>query len=471
MPSLRSPAHPRCVRAVLASSLLAMSLLCALCGSALAAPSNVYVTGYNLGGDVAQFKISSGGRLTANGSLPSGGSDAWYAAMTPDAKYLYVTNNASNSVAQYAVKDKGKLSALSPAKVTTGKASDPIGIAVSPNGQYVYVANSATSTVSVFAVTSGGKLKPDGSPVSSNISRPYGLALSPNGKSLYVANDSPGNVAEFNVAVNGLLTPKPTPTVAAGPGANYVVLTPDGRHAYVTNHDDPTVIQYSVGSGGELRLIGSPVSVASSGDQLYSATVSPNGRSLYVPNDTTLYEFNIASTGLLTPKSTPAVAVGPGAENLWLTANGKNAYMTEYNSDKGAASNVVLFYVHNGLINHTAVATKGVTGAAVVMIAPDQGPVASFTVQKAPAGSATRFDGSGSKDVDGQVAHYDWSFGDGKSASGRKPSHKYKKAGTYKVTLTVTDDAGCSTSLVFTGVTPYCNGTKAAKLTRKVKIS
>jgi hypothetical protein len=52
------------------------------------------------------------------------------------------------------------------------------------------------------------------------------------------------------------------------------------------------------------------------------------------------------------------------------------------------------------------------------------------------------FDGSTSSDSDGSIMSYSWNFGDSSSATGPRVSHTYTAAGTFLVTLTVTDDDG-----------------------------
>ena len=71
---------------------------------------------------------------------------------------------------------------------------------------------------------------------------------------------------------------------------------------------------------------------------------------------------------------------------------------------------------------------------------PNALPTAAFTSTVDDLTAA--FDASTSSDSDGTIATYEWDFGDGHTATGVTASHDYAAAGTYEVTLTVTDNRG-----------------------------
>jgi PKD repeat protein len=73
-------------------------------------------------------------------------------------------------------------------------------------------------------------------------------------------------------------------------------------------------------------------------------------------------------------------------------------------------------------------------------------PSFSVTSSTPTAATPTGFDGSASSDPEGTIASYQWSFGDGTSATGEQPAHTYAQPGLYQVKLTVTDDAGFTAS-------------------------
>jgi len=91
---------------------------------------------------------------------------------------------------------------------------------------------------------------------------------------------------------------------------------------------------------------------------------------------------------------------------------------------------------------------KGATGtdtASVIVTAPNEPPVANAGPdQTALVDETVSFDGSGSDDPDGTIVSYNWDFGDGATGIGVTTTHVYSTAGTYTVTLAVTDDKGAT---------------------------
>lgn len=106
----------------------------------------------------------------------------------------------------------------------------------------------------------------------------------------------------------------------------------------------------------------------------------------------------------------------------------------------------------NGSIDEVAVYKSALTPAEIAghysagsgAAAPNVAPNASFTAQ--PDDLRVTVDAANSSDPDGTIASYAWDFGDGGTDSGPTASHVYATAGTYTVTLTVTDDDGATAS-------------------------
>ncbi|WP_394251022.1 PKD domain-containing protein [Arthrobacter pityocampae] len=90
-------------------------------------------------------------------------------------------------------------------------------------------------------------------------------------------------------------------------------------------------------------------------------------------------------------------------------------------------------------------------------------PTAAFT--QTASGLTASFDASTSTDSDGTIASYGWDFGDGTTGTGVKASKTYATAGSYTVTLRVTDNAGESNSVSRT-VTVTAAGQPGAELAR-----
>ena len=123
---------------------------------------------------------------------------------------------------------------------------------------------------------------------------------------------------------------------------------------------------------------------------------------------------------------------GDGASST--TATGNHLYAS------AGTYNISLTVTDNDGANDSAFHSEDVSDG----IVNNNPPTASFSTPVC-IDLTCPFDGSGSSDSDGNITTYSWDFGDGNGASGSNPSdHTYASAGTYAVTLTVTDDHGAT---------------------------
>ena len=131
-----------------------------------------------------------------------------------------------------------------------------------------------------------------------------------------------------------------------------------------------------------------------------------------------------------------------GSEQIQHVWTGPNNFTSRYpepniqNCTMDMAGPYICTLTHNG---QTASDTTWV----VIYPKPD----ANFTATTACVGNATLFDASSSttNPPGYNIANYEWNFGDGTTGSGVTTSHTYAQAGTYTVTLNVSDaDGHCS---------------------------
>ncbi|MBC7895853.1 MAG: PKD domain-containing protein [Cytophagaceae bacterium] len=92
---------------------------------------------------------------------------------------------------------------------------------------------------------------------------------------------------------------------------------------------------------------------------------------------------------------------------------------------------------------------------------PNQPPVARISAPgTGTPGTSLTFSGTQSSDADGTIQSYEWAFGDGATGTGPTTAHVYAAAGTFNVTLRVTDNRGAShTAQHVVTVTPSNPGT------------
>lgn len=118
------------------------------------APDASATSSYEIGGD---------GVLTPlDPSVATGQTAACWTAVTPDGRFVYVTNAGSGSISGYAIDFDGRLARLDEDGRTgvTGDGSAPIDLVIADNGRYLYSLNSGTHTIGSFRVQRDGALTP-----------------------------------------------------------------------------------------------------------------------------------------------------------------------------------------------------------------------------------------------------------------------------------------------------------------------
>ncbi len=135
-----------------------------------------------------------------------------------------------------------------------------------------------------------------------------------------------------------------------------------------------------------------------------------------------------------------SVTLGDGLTVVRFTGISANDIQVIFNVGNNAAA--------GGRTITVATSVGSTSSSTVLTVSDNRIPQAKFTISPAQGAENTLFtvDATNSDDADGKVDRYAWDFGDGKTATGRTATHKYPTKGTYKITLTVTDNKGATAS-------------------------
>ena len=392
----------------------------------------------NNAGSVSVFDTATG--LVRGGPIGAGDAPT-PVAITPDGTRAFVgdVNRTEFSVIDTAT--RARLGMPFPAG-----GGNPNAIAIAPDGSRAYLHALGRLTVidtATNAVTSPLIELGPGVNASS-------FAVAPDGARAYVTDPNSGDVLVVDLAARAL-DGVPIPV---GKSPTAIAITPDGRRAYVA--------RAGMGSGAVSVIdlsnrvpVGSPIAV---GVNPAAIAISPDGARAYVANAGS-GSVSVIDTATNATVGAP-IPVGADPRGIAIAPDGARAFV----ANRGSASVSVI-----DTATSTPLGAIGVgAGPVGIAIVPDQGPVAAFSAGPAEAGSPTTFT-STSSDADGTVSHHAWDYGDGTAGTAR--AHTYTRPGAYTVTLTVTDDEGCSSQRIFTGQTASCNGGAQAVAQRSVVVA
>ena len=166
-----------------------------------------------------------------------------YLVISPNGKLAYITILASNSL------ENSKLFAISLSNqsiLKTLSISFPAQMAITPNGKYLYLTNPVIGSngyVSVIATSNNTiiKIVPIGSsPLYTSIDIPT-IAVTPDGNYIYVANTNSDNVSVISTKTNTVIN-----TINLGAENPYsLVVSPNGKFIYVVGDNEIQIIYIS----------------------------------------------------------------------------------------------------------------------------------------------------------------------------------------------------------------------------------
>lgn len=166
-----------------------------------------------LANKIDTFRVNADGTLQAGvfNSSPAPGS--FSATFAPDGKLIVSETGPAgatngSAISSYTVLANGTLSPVTQSLPTFGAAN--CWNTITPDGKFVYVSNAGSATISGFAIGAGGVLTPIANTVVGN--NPQGatnldIAISGDGNYLVTLDSAIGAISVYSIQSNGQLTP------------------------------------------------------------------------------------------------------------------------------------------------------------------------------------------------------------------------------------------------------------------------
>jgi len=198
-------------------------------GDDVGSPASGYDKSYIYRVGLDDLKID---KVIRVGSVPK------YVAVTPDQRYVLVSNWTSYSLSVVDARRSRQVR-----EVPIGPY--PRGVAVDPDSRYAYVAVMGTSDVARVDLRTFGV-----SWIRGVGAGPRHVCMAPSGRYLYVTCNAAGTVVKVD-----LRTRRVADRVATGVHPRSMALAPDGRSLYVVNYDSNTMSKVRTGDMKVLQVV------------------------------------------------------------------------------------------------------------------------------------------------------------------------------------------------------------------------
>ena len=300
--------------------------------AALADPGAVYTLTNQVGGNaVAVFARGADGRLTAAGTVSTGGTGTGASlgsqsavTLSDDGRWLFAVNAGSNDVSVFSVSPGGGLALASR---TASGGTLPISLTV--HGNVLYVLNAGgTGNISGFAVGTSGALTAIAGatlPLSGSNVGPAQVSFSPDGRRLVVTEKNTNQLDVYAVDANGVAS---GPTTTASAGGTPFGFSFGHRNELFVSEATGSASSYELDATGSVSLVSGAV-LTHQGAPCW-AVVTNDGRIGFTGNGAgSVSAFAIAPDGAisLVDANGGTALIGAGINDIALSHNSRYLYV------------------------------------------------------------------------------------------------------------------------------------------------
>ena len=275
--------------------------------------------------DVSVFKLDDDG-LTLTDVEASGGTMP--VSVTIHGTLVYVLNaGGAGNISGFALSSSGDLVPIagSTRPLSGAPMPAPAQVSFNPTGDLLAVTEKNTNLIDTYTVDEEGLASQPMSQASSGLT-PFGFGFSKRGylivSEAFMGAPDLSAVSSYDVDDDGELSPITASAPTTETAACWIVITKNGRYTYTTNTGSGTVTGYKIGSDGSLTILDADGVTAETGpgSAPTDEALSKDSKFLYVLNSATgeidVFKVN-KNTGSLSPVQSvgglPANATGLAA--------------------------------------------------------------------------------------------------------------------------------------------------------------
>jgi 6-phosphogluconolactonase (cycloisomerase 2 family) len=250
--------------------------------------------------DISSFSVN-GTSLSFQDRVSSGGTRP--ISITERRGLVYVVNAGGvNNVVGFYLDARGKLHAIpGAARPLSADSVGPGQIELTPDSRYLVVSEKATSKLDVFRVSAFGRLEQSSIESSAGMT-PFGFEFTQRGY-LIVSEAASGSLSSYALSRrDGLeVISAAVPDTQAAPC--WVSISGDDRHAFTANAGSASISSYEIASSGQIALKQARAADLGAGATPLDMALGRGGRYLYVLDrgHARVAAFGLASDGTLTP--------------------------------------------------------------------------------------------------------------------------------------------------------------------------